>query len=942
MATPGKSLFWRRCRTCFLWCRICGWLAILVLFCALAYLSWIGLPEFAKGPVLEALRERGVDLEFSHLHLRWFQGIVAEDVRFGQSDDPAGPELTARQVELDLSLAELMRLRLGIDAVRLHQGRFEWRLGDTNTPTPSLLVENIETTLRLLPGDQWSLDDFRGQFAGARFTLSASVTNASAVRDWKFLHARQPAEPGAWRRRLQRLTENLEKISFVGQPELHFTLSGDARDPQSFSGRLTCHAQGAETPWGRADRVLVSSRLAPGSNGTTRVELRLEARQIQTRWGGGLGIHLNADGTILPDLPIADPAWGWWTNLQPYRLNWSLQTDAVHVDEASVSKLVLAGRWEAPVLSVSDLHLEWRDAGDLDATAQLDVPTRRTDFQVTAGFDLNRIAPLLSEKTREWLAKYKWGVPPHVRGAGAVVLPAWTSQQVDWQDEVQPTLQLAGEMAITNCSYLDVPADWARFHFTYSNMVWRLPDLEIARPEGRIHLVHVQDDRSKDYYWHVQGPVDPRAFRDLMPTNAQRDLDRFSFNSAPVVDAEVLGRLYARENLGISGRLSLSNFSYRGQSADYVESRVQYTNRVLDFFEPHLWRSGQVMTASVIHVDFPAGRIHFTNGYSTAEPQVVARIIGPMTAEAMEPYRFTRPPTVFVEGYAPLHGERDADLHFTVAGGPFEWLRLRVKWITGNVHWYSNYLTLTNLQAPFYEGEAWGSAVFDFETKEGTDFRFFTEVSDADLSALMRDVNPRTNQLEGRLSGTLTVTNANSRDNWSWQGFGRARLRDGLIWDIPIFGVLSPVLNSIVPGLGTSRASEATGKFVITNSVLRTDDLEIRSPMLWLQYGGTVDYLGRVDALVEGEPLRDAWLLGRIVSLALTPVSKLFQYRVTGTLAEPVGDPVYIPKALFFPFRPISTIEEMFQGEPGTTNAPPEIPPQPQNGTPAMPEQPQH
>ena len=54
-------------------------------------------------------------------------------------------------------------------------------------------------------------------------------------------------------------------------------------------------------------------------------------------------------------------------------------------------------------------------------------------------------------------------------------------------------------------------------------------------------------------------------------------------------------------------------------------------------------------------------------------------------------------------------------------------------------------------------------------------------------------------------------------------------LRDGLIWDIPIFGIFSDVLNGMVPGLGSSRASAGTCTFIITNGIIRSDDLDIRS-----------------------------------------------------------------------------------------------------------------
>jgi uncharacterized protein YhdP len=305
----------------------------------------------------------------------------------------------------------------------------------------------------------------------------------------------------------------------------------------------------------------------------------------------------------------------------------------------------------------------------------------------------------------------------------------------------------------------------------------------------------------------------------------------------------------------------------------------------------------------------------------------VARAIGPKTARALEPYHFTQPPTARVNGFAPLKGEHDADLRIEVAGGPFEWWKFKVPHISGEVRWQGETLDLTNVQTAFYGGAAGGSAHFDLDPEPGTDFRFSVGVTNANLQLLMADLSTNASHLEGRLSGQWVTTQANSADSRTWNGHGHAQLRDGLIWEIPIFGVLSPALDTIVPGLGSSRVSEGSAAFVITNGVVRSDTLEMRSPTMRLQYNGTADFAGRVDARVQVEPLRDAWVIGPFLRAALWPVTKLFEYKITGTLAQPKSEPVnFIPKILFMPLHPIRTLEDLFPGEPGRTNAPPPSP----------------
>src|SRR5258708_26316574 len=197
-APKPKRRFWRACRIYFRRLRLVVWLVILLLVGALAYLNQVGLPDFVKKPLLETLRARGLDLRFSRLRLRWYNGIVAENVRFGRTDEPLSPHLTVSEVLLQLDHHALMRLQFQVESLVLRQGRLELPLEEANQPFLQLTADDIQTQLRLLPGDRWELDDFTARFAGARIQLAGTIENASTVRQWKFLMPGQPATAGTW------------------------------------------------------------------------------------------------------------------------------------------------------------------------------------------------------------------------------------------------------------------------------------------------------------------------------------------------------------------------------------------------------------------------------------------------------------------------------------------------------------------------------------------------------------------------------------------------------------------------------------------------------------------------------------------------------------------------------------------------------------------------
>src|SRR5215204_6144280 len=114
MAKRDQSRFWRHCRIAFRRFRICVHVCILTFLCCLIYLNQVGLPGFLKRPLLEKLRERGVELEFSRLRWRWYHGIVAENVRFGQAHEPFSPKLSLKEVQVRLNTRALARLQLQV------------------------------------------------------------------------------------------------------------------------------------------------------------------------------------------------------------------------------------------------------------------------------------------------------------------------------------------------------------------------------------------------------------------------------------------------------------------------------------------------------------------------------------------------------------------------------------------------------------------------------------------------------------------------------------------------------------------------------------------------------------------------------------------------------------------------------------------------------------
>lgn len=563
------------------------------------------------------------------------------------------------------------------------------------------------------------------------------------------------------------------------------------------------------------------------------------------------------------------------------------------------------------------------DGGGLDAQAAFDLATREMKFNLVSDFDVQKIRPLLTYKAQRWLAQYSWKSPPHLQGYGALTVPDWSQPGAfrSWHEEVMPTLHLEGELKTGHAAFRGVPVLAAEARVNYSNRIWRLPELRVTRPEGVTVAEHWTDERTQDYYWRVSGAFDPRCIRPLLEgTNEQHALDLVGFATPPQIDGEIWGRWEERERTGVKATVAVSNFTFRGEQISELRTMAAYTNLFLQMFYPEVVRREGRATLDGAAFDFAAKMAYLTNCNATLDLSAVTRCIGPKTARVMEAYQFLAPPRARVEGSVSLENSKRANLAFHLDGGPFRWLKFNVPQISGDIFWRDESLSLTNIAAEFYSGRLAGWAAFDFSPAEGNGLQFDMTAADARLGALMHDLTGSSNKLEGLVSGQVAVRRGNTSDYNTWQGGGSMKLKDGALWEIPVFGVFAPVLDTLWPNLGSGRAYAGSATYAITNGAVRTTDLELRSQAMRMQYRGAVDFDGKLDARVEGEIMRDTWLVGPVVSAALMPVSKVLEYKISGTLGEPKIEPLFLPKALLIPFHPIQSVKELFAKP--ATNAP--------------------
>src|SRR5437867_9699 len=408
-----------------------------------------------------------------------------------------------------------------------------------------------------------------------------------------------------------------------------------------------------ETRWGNATNALFSANWIHALTNPVPLSgeghLRCEAADTKLADGASARrLELNAR-LAAAELPLrGDESWAWWTNLAPYILDWDFQVAELHSPKVLAECATAGGSWHAPELTITNFHADLYDA-QLQVRADLNVATRALRASVTSNLDPHQLAPLLTEGARQWLAQYSWEKAPQVAAEASLILPAWTNRHPDWRAEVRPSLSFAGEFkAEHGGAWRELSVSAAQSHFSYSNSVWRLPDLTIIRPEGKLSADYEENDLTKDFHWRVESTIDLKAVRSVLESNQLKHFDLINFSEPPHLQGEIWGRWHEPELVGFKGAVAVTNFTLRGESITAFQTSLDYTNRFLLLTNAQAQLGTRVASAGSLGIDFPAQKIYLANGFSTTDPEVVARAIGPKIAKTIEPYRFANPPTARV------------------------------------------------------------------------------------------------------------------------------------------------------------------------------------------------------------------------------------------------------------------------------------------------------
>lgn len=687
-----------------------------------------------------------------------------------------------------------------------------------------------------------------------------------------------------------------------------------------FDSRLTLEGIHPSTLSARVRQFTAETEFSHGLSPTNReewpknVEARISASGLETELGtiDAIALDLSATGRF-PDSTSKSPI--------PWQDGWiihsSFRGEGIQLPSATLGSADGVLRWQDGLLSITQMRTRiyggdwkltaaWRPANrefNSDISGQLEVARLPTQWLESLSARLKPISWEAKDPVRLRLSTQGTlpnPIPPMGTGVAFQTLPHW----VEWE----------GEVHATNLTVNGLPISAVDFLHRWDRSKWTISEGRILRPEGSLEFsgkLH-----GETYNLDLKSSWNPLPILSALRPSASNVIQRFQFGQPPELTAHVEGRWNEPGTLKLAGQLESREASYRDERADLITAPFRFTNGW--FHVGPVWaRQGtNTVNSEAISYQISTGLIYFTNTYTTIDPSGVFAALGPRTFQSFEPFEFPRPPRVVMNGVIPtLETRTGADVRFDAEVPEFRWTVLAATNLTATLWWHDGFITVTNLVGGFHGGRISGNLSADIGDTNDTVFRFDVVIADSQLRSLLRDVTPQTNRIEGWLDGRLTVIEAHSRTNGPWKGQGTAKLKDGYLWDLPLFGGVSKMLDRVVPGIGQTRFNSGTATFSLTNRSIITRDLELNSPTVRLLLAGSVDFDTRLNGRLEANIFNEVPLLGPLVNLVLKPVTKLLEYDVKGYLSHPDMELRHIPGFLLAPLHPVETLRELLPGE---------------------------
>jgi len=882
-----------------LWTIWLGLLAALIGQARLLSSRHMSVPEPLRRVLVEQLAAHDLRFDYKRGRMDFSGRVILEKVAFGPVSS-ADPLVTARLVYLHFDLWSLLAGRPDIEEITVSGLDFYLPAARSPSAVDEVPAGRIDFTLKP-QGREIELSSFSGYLgrlpvhAYGRFRMPEprpASEGTSYKKDVAQINT-------AWIDLARRAQEIETQLATFEAPQLHLrikpasvlvSVNADAVDlaaiPGGPGGKLSGVRMETELPfqWPFKAPVTVTGTAAALELPKMDFYTQSLAFRLRASPGGAYG--------VAPESVNLQLAAGRWRDIETGALTVAASQLADGRVRADVSVLLAGAPWQlqadvAPRSGEGSLMLD----GSVD-DATLAFAGGLIHHDLTALLDPVQAAPL---------------------HASARFLPGWKLAEA------------TGRLHSGSVRVGTVQLDETGTEFTYDGHRVLCDALVLRQGESLAHGSYGMDTHTMDFRFLLTGRLRPMGISGWFHnwwSDFWRDFD-FS-RSAPLADVDVQGRWGDLTATKVFVQAEGEGTGLKGAAFDRVGTRLFLRPHWFDILRFDVAREGREAggrLARSLDLDKNTWR-HMEFSVDSGLPlETIRQLFKEESAELLAPYAFTTPPRLQIKGRvdsavspAGKHENIDLDL---ISSGPMTFHAFPLSDLAVQAHVRDDRIELPVLAVNFAGGDAHGQARL-FGPADARKLSFDISLAKAHLgevTQVLAGLQPpsaplsekaaeaariRQQRLEnGRLDFTLAAEGMMA-DFYSFKGPGHASITGTELGQLNLFGPLSEALRGTFINLGSFSLTTVEAPFKLDGERVRFDDLRVSGPSAlliakgdyWLR-GGQLDFSAKIHPFDESTSL-----VGNAVGFVLTPLSKVFEVKLQGTLASPSWIFAYGPSRL--------------------------------------------
>ena len=556
------------------------------------------------------------------------------------------------------------------------------------------------------------------------------------------------------------------------------------------------------------------------------------------------------------------------------------QFETVHAEATLSAERLQRGAYEMKDLSVTaewtnqTLQINnctWADsAGNFSGRSTWSRETKAADFQGRSTLDAKRFLDAFGFGAL--LADLSLSSPPLLELSGSANFA-----------EAKPKINVIGRVVVENFNYKAVPLLKLTGDFSWDGERAMVRELRVRHESGE--LTGDLLDAPNDFRLNLESAIDPIVLSAFASPELGRFLKEWEWRRPPAVRLALRGPSRNPETWFGEGTIAAQKTRFRGAWMNEAAAAVHLDKGALTFDNLRVVRDEGTGSGSFTY-DFVKHEVRLKDVKSTLRPTDAILWVEPKFFKEVAPYKFRQPPNVVANGIIHFRGRPGDHLEIKVdapAGMDYAFLgkTLPIDRVSGRLLFTDGRLQLSDINGKLFNGDVRGAADISLQKN---DKRYSANVALEGVDfPLLADLYFKYETAHGRLSGFYEWTGVGSEPR-NMEGKGSAKVTEGDIFAIPIFGPLSGLISAVIPGAGYSLARQAKATFSIKEGVIHTDDFKVSGKLFGMVGHGDVRFL---EDKLDFDIRIDAGGAG----IVLTPMYKLFEYKGEGSISKPNWHP---------------------------------------------------